>query len=837
MAVSLVPHLSDTPQSLDLALRRAKFTIPQRQRTFIDRERLVSKLLAAMQTDGTRTAITAITAPVGTGKTTLAAAAARAGAPFATSWCTLDDGDNDPHEFGVSILEAVLASRACGSAWRVGDARQVAPDPLDEALLVIAHGGPHALVLDECETLLVEARNATIGRLLRHAPSNLSLVLLSNDDVPLTTRGVMPVASLRHTDLAFNEAEITELFAMRKCAVARDTVQLIRERTEGYATAVALAAAVHRDVCDGDPILASAISADTTAHVELFERVLQRLTPDQYELLVSTSIVEVISADLAEALVGTPGGGAVFAELVRTDLFFDAVGECPGWFRHRHPSRELLSAKLGHGVDVARLQEAAALWFAAAGQDGRALESALRAGAWDIIVELVRRRWIAATFDELDVGLDTLPQIEDAHAARSIDAALVACVVAIEHGDQTRAREMLDAVSTAHAPASRSQETQLFHALLSVRLARDACDPHELRNACVALFDWCEANSASRWLIDARMHVKRCAAEASLLEADIERAVELLEQVCTEGVIEGREPQVANATAALAVVTALSGRVRRAAALVAELGDGWFSGATFSHGVRCVASAICEYHFDDLPSAQIAASEARTQLRPSVYQDTILTVVRARIARSIGDKAGANRLLNRATAFGNSALVALVSDGLGMSAPERSSFRTSPAQRTRPPHPHVVAREALLAAARAYDAGEFEAAADSLEHALAFAERNAYRRILVDSPVDVRALLLDYIGHARPFSQIAWQLLQRLPEDRPESSMPVVETLTERELAVLWHLPMMKSNREIAADMSFSVNTVKTHLKSIYRKLGVNRRRAAVEEARYRSII
>jgi LuxR family maltose regulon positive regulatory protein len=47
----------------------------------------------------------------------------------------------------------------------------------------------------------------------------------------------------------------------------------------------------------------------------------------------------------------------------------------------------------------------------------------------------------------------------------------------------------------------------------------------------------------------------------------------------------------------------------------------------------------------------------------------------------------------------------------------------------------------------------------------------------------------------------------------------------------------MKSNREIAAEMYFSVNTVKTHLKSVYRKLGVNRRRAAVEEARARSLL
>ena len=59
-------------------------------------------------------------------------------------------------------------------------------------------------------------------------------------------------------------------------------------------------------------------------------------------------------------------------------------------------------------------------------------------------------------------------------------------------------------------------------------------------------------------------------------------------------------------------------------------------------------------------------------------------------------------------------------------------------------------------------------------------------------------------------------------------SAQAVERLTDRELTVLRYLPTMMSNSEIAAEMYFSVNTVKTHLKSIYRKLEVTRRREAV---------
>jgi LuxR family transcriptional regulator, maltose regulon positive regulatory protein len=61
---------------------------------------------------------------------------------------------------------------------------------------------------------------------------------------------------------------------------------------------------------------------------------------------------------------------------------------------------------------------------------------------------------------------------------------------------------------------------------------------------------------------------------------------------------------------------------------------------------------------------------------------------------------------------------------------------------------------------------------------------------------------------------------------------PLLEPLTERELAMLAALPTMESNTEIAADFYVSVNTVKAHLKALYRKLGVGTRREAVRRGR-----
>jgi DNA-binding CsgD family transcriptional regulator len=65
----------------------------------------------------------------------------------------------------------------------------------------------------------------------------------------------------------------------------------------------------------------------------------------------------------------------------------------------------------------------------------------------------------------------------------------------------------------------------------------------------------------------------------------------------------------------------------------------------------------------------------------------------------------------------------------------------------------------------------------------------------------------------------------------------LVEPLSDRELSVLRFLPSRMSNREIGAELFVSPNTVKSHLKAIYRKLGADGRDDAVRRARQHGLI
>jgi LuxR family maltose regulon positive regulatory protein len=66
----------------------------------------------------------------------------------------------------------------------------------------------------------------------------------------------------------------------------------------------------------------------------------------------------------------------------------------------------------------------------------------------------------------------------------------------------------------------------------------------------------------------------------------------------------------------------------------------------------------------------------------------------------------------------------------------------------------------------------------------------------------------------------------------PARGPVLVDPLTDRELTVLRRLPSSLSVAEIARELYVSLNTVKTQIQSVYRKLGVNARHEAIERAR-----
>jgi LuxR family maltose regulon positive regulatory protein len=149
-----------------------------------------------------------------------------------------------------------------------------------------------------------------------------------------------------------------------------------------------------------------------------------------------------------------------------------------------------------------------------------------------------------------------------------------------------------------------------------------------------------------------------------------------------------------------------------------------------------------------------------------------------------------------------------------------------------------IRRLVLLAWARLQQ-GRTERAGDIVRQALKAAERERYIRPFLELAPHILPLVCA-VG-ASPTDPYVSQLTSQAGRTSSEAisceNAAVLEPLTDREWQVLQHLPSHRSTRQIADLMCVSTNTVKTHMKNIYRKIGANSRDNAVAVARQHGII
>jgi LuxR family maltose regulon positive regulatory protein len=135
---------------------------------------------------------------------------------------------------------------------------------------------------------------------------------------------------------------------------------------------------------------------------------------------------------------------------------------------------------------------------------------------------------------------------------------------------------------------------------------------------------------------------------------------------------------------------------------------------------------------------------------------------------------------------------------------------------------------ALIADARGHGAR----AGEALQRALTLAEPERIRRPFqyLDAP-RVLALAERQQWLVKPHDPAGESVLAEITGELP-AVLPAALPLSERELEVLQYLQTMLTAGEIAENLNISVNTVKAHMRSIYRKLGAGRRREAVVVSR-----
>jgi LuxR family maltose regulon positive regulatory protein len=224
----------------------------------------------------------------------------------------------------------------------------------------------------------------------------------------------------------------------------------------------------------------------------------------------------------------------------------------------------------------------------------------------------------------------------------------------------------------------------------------------------------------------------------------------------------------------------------------------------------------------------------------------MLALARARIQRAGGDLSGARRTLSDAIEGLPDWLahqLVLERDGTDPTAPPVDVDVLTLSTRDGCPAPATKVATLLQSAAQKLRTGHESTALRDLDHALRLAAPEKSRRVFREAPDELWQLLR---RHDELWRRHGWLTDRRpsregrqLPQPRPagheassDGGLRIYEPLTEKEREVLGHLSELLTTEEIAAVMFISVNTVRTHVRNILRKLAASRRNEAVRRAR-----
>ncbi len=872
-----------------------RFTIPSPPKLHVERPRLFSCLDRCADQP-----LTLVSAPAGTGKTTLVAAWAAQRRPLGVvAWITFEAGDDLPGSFWPVVIDCLrrhgVTVPDC-SASSPPTHRRMLVD-LSTALANLAH--PLTLVLDGYELVDLDV-SKDIEFVLGHCGRRLRLVILTRVDpmLPLHRfRLADTIAEVRMADLAFSRQETERL--VEQCGVVlRDpSVAALVGRTRGWAAGLRFALMALSGSEDPDAAVGR-LAGDTGDIAEyLTTEILQTQAPEVRDLLLRTCVVDVLRPGLIEVLGGCSAGPGLAALAGRNILVEEVAGQ-PGCYRYHPFLRDLLRAELAYASpsQVNSLRRRAATWFAQRGNVEEAVALSVASAAWAdaagyVVDGLAVARLIAGDdASGLVSALRKAPRGSGGPSAAVVRAALLLadnnpelCAQELSH-----LRESIDGSPTHADPG-----VELAVGVIDSVRACQVDDPRAL-----GLVEEMSKRLAKHPLRGSPAHqelttlIQTSKGVAHLRRGELGEAARTLTAAAHAAEASACRPLPIIALAHLALCACVEGRLQRAhdwASRAVALAEDTGLAPENRPPAAEIALGWVSAERSDLPAAaeHIDASLRFTNIDPIARG--LAAVVGARLLRAGGDAAGAVALIaevgeqvpDSAAWLTDLLHIEAALSQIAQGEPDLALHRIRGLARPDQPAATVVlgrahlalddwagVREVVTALAAidiriprpaALDGRVLEAALElhraqharalaALDRALHGAATQGLRRPFREAPPSVRHLL---DGTPELLARNPWlDLPSALPPANAARVMErtgigpgslthgeIIEPLTAKEHEVLGHLSELLTTEEIAITMFISVNTVRTHVRSILRKLAVSRRNEAVRRARALSLI
>lgn len=845
----------------------------------VHRARLIAALDHALTRRDGPTPVVLVCAPAGSGKTTLLAdwahrARGRPNPPTVV-WSSVDEGHNSAQSLRAELVRALADARDRDAPTGARDSPNHAEaEHLPAQASALDPDRQIWMILDDAHLLHDPDALSELEELLRSPPEHLRIVVCGRFEPPLAFQKLRldgRVVDVTYEDLAFTPEEAAAMLAEHQVELECDNLAALMERTEGWAAGLRLAGMSLAGHPDPTAMIANFTGCRRAVADYLIEQVLTGQSQEIREFLVKTSVPATFTAALAEELTGCADAHAVIDLLEHRNFLISRIETTPARFRYHPLLRSYLRAEislLGRQA-VADLEHVAARWHAQFGDALLSLEHGVTAGNVSDVESVLSESGLALVLDGHGDAVERLV----ADAPRPVrDLTITRLVRAAAHlhgGNPTVAGTLLGAVDAQTSFARTDSRAILLDEALRLQIAVDTSDvaklgepPKEsavgasgdlLLNAFTALqrgrrhLQIGDLDSAAVSLRHARSHARESGSVALLAQTTTTLGVVALcrgqlgeaRAAAAEGRCEAAAagpPTSMDARPAVlleALCHYLRNDVDRATELVAAVPD---EEVTLPQGGNAMAGAL--FGIDTAPDRRAAVAALHTAV-VSIWSEShppgLLAAFLPSIQFSylhIGETTWAREfLVNASETLGRTGDVVLLEAVLQLCANQLERAKTIL-------HPvlegeircaaatNVVTAwlvEAELARRRAHDAR----AHDALGEALRLAEPEGVLRPFHDmaaASLELLSASRGRFGSRDNFADTVWSSL-------PRQAGATAENLTRRELELLAELPSWRTAEEIAADLCVSVNTVKTHLRGIYRKLGVSTRRDAVSAA------
>lgn len=315
-----------------------------------------------------------LSAPAGFGKTALVSQWLHSRSHPA-AWLSLEEGDSDPLRFWQYLVQSLrrLYPEMGGEALAM--LQSPSPPPLPAMLTSLLNDlsrmpGGAFLALDDYHHVADPAIHKGINFLLDHLPPACHLIVTTRADPPLQlarrrARGEM--CELRAADLRFTlEEAAAYLNHARALELSGEEVEALENRTEGWITALQMAALSLQSVDDRHAFIVGFSGDDRYIADYLVEEVLARLPADLHAFLLATCTLDRLCASLCSALTGQPNSQEMLERLEDANLFLSALDRQRKWFRYHPLFARLLQQTLERRAGKAALQRQQALaaaWY------------------------------------------------------------------------------------------------------------------------------------------------------------------------------------------------------------------------------------------------------------------------------------------------------------------------------------------------------------------------------------------------------------------------------------------------------------------------------------------